>query len=66
MTDDRLDQLASDITYIRERVDCVDRKVGELRVAVEHRLTKVEGKASLLGVIGGFLAALVTWLFSHK
>ena len=62
MTDSQLNQLVNDVAYIRERVDCVDRKLGELRVSVEHRVTRLEGRASLFGVLGGFLAALATAL----
>ena len=47
---------------IETKVDCLDRKIIELRVAVEHRVTRLEGKASLFAVLGGFLAAVAMLL----
>lgn len=55
-------QLADDVRYIRSRVDAIGDEVKEFRVGVEHRVTKLEMKAGLWGVLGGLLATLgVRW-----
>lgn len=62
MTDDRFDQFADDIRYIRGRVDQHGDELKEFRVSVEQRMTRVEMKAGLVSLIAGALAALgVSW-----
>lgn len=56
MTDDRMNALADDVAYIRTRVDTLGGEVGDLRVSVENRVSKLEVKAGIFGLLGGLLA----------
>lgn len=45
---------------IEDKIDNLDGKVGDLRVSVEHRVTKLEVKAGFWGAIAGALTGLGT------
>ena len=59
-------ELAEDIRYIRERVDDTNKQVSDLRVSVEHRLTKMEGRASVFGLVAGAIAAFLTSILHRR
>jgi len=46
-----LELVAQNVEYVRGRLDTVDTKVDDLRVQVEHRLTRLEGKAALIALL---------------
>lgn len=52
-----LESILDNTDYLRTRVDTLEQSVGELRVQVEHRVTRLEGKASLIAL---FVSALVS------
>ena len=47
---------------IEEKVDHLISRVTSLHLGIEHRLTKLEGRASLFGVLGGMLVVVATML----
>lgn len=62
--DEMLTHIIEKIDRLDEKMDAVSSAYSEHRVQTEHRLTKVETKSSIFGtvggVIGGFLAALLS------
>lgn len=52
-----LQSVLDNTEYVRDRVDCLDRKLTDLRVQVEHRVTKLEVRAGLVAL---FVSALVS------
>lgn len=54
-----MDAMREDIRYIREQMDMLKSDVTDLKVTVEHRVTRLEVKTTLMGTIGGFVAG---WL----
>lgn len=50
-TDDRFER-------IEEKIDTLTKDVGDFRVAVEHRLTKAEERAGVIGAITGLLSSI--------
>jgi hypothetical protein len=60
MTDnDRLER-------IEDKLDVLDSKLTELRVVVEHRVTKLETKAGIFGALGGIFASILTRFMGLK
>lgn len=58
MSPEQLASLTDDVRYIRERVDDHGQQLADLRVSVEHRLTRVEVKSGIWGLLGGLLSGL--------
>ena len=56
MSDMTLDKVYVKICNVEAKVDKLDDTVTEHRVSVEHRLTKVEVRSSLLGTVSGAIA----------
>lgn len=46
-----------DVKYIRDKVDQLDNKLDSYQLNTEHRMTKVEQKASILGILSGVISA---------
>lgn len=57
-----LEQISDNVTYVRGRVDCLDRKVGDLKVQVEHRLTKLEVRAGLIALLVSAIVSITAFL----
>lgn len=62
MTPDRIESVEDDVRYIRARVDDCAKQIADLRVVLERRVTTLEVKSGLYGLLGGFLAALSVYL----
>ena len=56
MTDsDRLER-------IEGKIDRLDTRLASLHIRMEHRITKLEGRASLFGILGGILVTVAALL----
>jgi len=51
--------------HVDARFDVVTRELTELRISVEHRVTKLETRVGIIGVIAGLLGGLMSGLKSH-
>jgi hypothetical protein len=58
MTNDRLSQMADDVSYIRARVDQHIAEHAKDRVLIENRLTSVEVRSGFWGILGGLLGTV--------
>jgi hypothetical protein len=65
MSPEQLAELSENIRYIREKTDETGEKLGEFRISVEHRLTKVEVMSSVWGSLSGLLGGLLAGLGLH-
>ena len=45
--------MPTDTQRIEEKLDVLQRELSDFRIAMEGRVTKIELKASLLGIIAG-------------
>ena len=52
-----------DLQRIEEKLDAIQRELSDFRILMENRVTKIEMKAGVLGVlaggVGGFFARIV-------
>ena len=52
-----------DLQRIEEKLDAIQRELSDFRILMENRVTKIEMKAGILGVlaggVGGFFARIV-------
>lgn len=62
MAHDRIEQMAEDMRYVRGRVDELHGILGDHRVDVEGRVSRLETKAGLWGVLGGLLGTIILHL----
>lgn len=51
--------MSDQLNRIEDKVDALAKEVVDLRVAVEHRVTKLEAKAGIIGVVTGLLGGLL-------
>ena len=58
MTDDRLNQMADDVRYIRSRLDQHITAQAERDRKVVDRISAVEVKSGLWGLLGGLLSGV--------
>ena len=47
---------------IEGKLDRLDAKFSSFQIRAEHRLTKLEGRASLFGLLGGMIVVLTAIL----
>lgn len=58
-TDDRLER-------IETKIDTLSTRHEDLRVSVEHRMTKLEVKAKVAGILSGLLSSIgLSWVRGH-
>lgn len=55
--------IQNDVDRLEAKLDALKDDVANLRVMIEHRMTKVEAKAGILGILSG---AIGGWLASLK
>lgn len=48
------------IAHVDERFDALSKEVGNLRVSVEHRVTKLEERVGIIGILAGLLGGLIS------
>lgn len=58
MTDDRMNQMAADVSYTRGRIDDLHMALADHRVEMEKRVSRLEVKAGLWGVLGGVVSVV--------
>lgn len=58
MTDDRMNQMADDVRYIRTRLDQHITAQAERDRSVGERISAVEVKSGLWGLLGGLLSGV--------
>ena len=55
--------MLTDLQRIEDKIDAMQRELSDFRIAMEGRVTKIEMKAGVLGVLagglGGFFARIV-------
>lgn len=49
---------------IEDRLERIENKLDALTISVEHRITKLEVKSTILGLAGGLVAAKAGYLLS--
>lgn len=55
----RLDEIAADQSSITEEQKCLKKEFNRLSLQVEHRVTKLETKASVRGAISGAITTIL-------
>ena len=58
-------QISEDVRDVRKGVGAIEIALSEFKVSVEHRLTRVEQRASVFGAISGALTGLVSRFLWH-
>lgn len=54
-----LEKIADDVVYVRSRVDALEQNQMDLRVSVEHRVTRLEVRASIVAFLISAAVSLV-------
>lgn len=60
--DDRMEQMAKNVEHIRDRVDDLSGNFSDHRVEVERRLSTLEVKSGVWGILGGMLSGVALHL----
>lgn len=66
MNDVTLSQVFDKLCKVDEKVDKLDNDLTEHRVSIEHRLTKVEVRSSILGALLGAVTGALSSIFGIK
>lgn len=54
--------IVSKLDELRLDVKQLDDKVDKFTLRMEHRVTKLEGRASLFGILGGAISGLLAYI----